>query len=305
MASYFYLTLDTLAPSGITLKINNGATYTTTETVTLSIGCSDASTTGYQMKIWGIKDVTNESDATWQTFATSKSVTLASGDGLKTVHIKVRDDVYNESSEVTSTITLNTSVPAVTIQSQDVTKISKVSPKNVCTLTWYADSAFTEYKVCVVSSINATQATEGLTVAENDGLEVVVYGTITEAIQKAKKGKVKPNEMWLAVSNDYTLEIINDANFIPASDLGDAIKQNGLLGRINGVAVYESANVPEGTDFVLGNKVYCHFVPAWSVPVHVADIADGKHIGSCAVQARKVYGAEITKPETVLVKKSA
>lgn len=65
MASYFYLTLDTLAPSGITLKINNGATYTTTETVTLSIGCSDASTIGYQMKIWGIKDVTNESDATW------------------------------------------------------------------------------------------------------------------------------------------------------------------------------------------------------------------------------------------------
>lgn len=132
-----------------------------------------------------------------------------------------------------------------------------------------------------------------------------VYGTITEAIQKAKKGKVKPNEMWLAVSNDYALEVINDANFIAASDLGDAIKQNGLLGRINGVAVYESVNVPEGTDFVLGNKVYCHFVPAWAVPVHVADLADGKHIGACAVQGRKVYGAEITKPETVLVKKSA
>ena len=126
-----------------------------------------------------------------------------------------------------------------------------------------------------------------------------VYGTITEAIQTAKKGKVKPNEMWLAVSNDYALEVINDANF------GDAIKQNGLLGRINGVAVYESVNIPEGTDFVLGNSVYCHYVPAWAVPVAVKDLADGKHIGACAVQGRQVFGAMISKPATVLVKKNA
>lgn len=131
------------------------------------------------------------------------------------------------------------------------------------------------------------------------------YGTITEAIQAAKKGKVKPNEMWLAVSNDYALEVINDSNFIAASNLGDAIKQNGLLGRINGVAVYESVNVPAGTDFVLGNNVFCHYVPAWAVPVAVNDLADGKHIGACAVQGRQVYGAKITKPATVLVKKSA
>ena len=131
-----------------------------------------------------------------------------------------------------------------------------------------------------------------------------VYGTITEAIQAAKKGKVKPNEMWLAVSNDYALEVINDPNFIAASNLGDAIKQNGLLGRINGVAVYESANVPAGTDFVLGNRVYCHYVHAWAVPVGVKDLADGKHIGACAVQGRQVYGAKVTKPATVLVKKT-
>ena len=132
-----------------------------------------------------------------------------------------------------------------------------------------------------------------------------VYGTITEAIQKAKKGKVKPQEMWLAVSNDYALEIINDSNFVAASDLGDAIKQNGLLGRINGVAVYESANIPTGTDFVLGNNVFCHFVDEWAVPVGVNDLADGKHIGASAVQGRKVYGAKVTKPATVLVKKTA
>lgn len=130
-----------------------------------------------------------------------------------------------------------------------------------------------------------------------------VYGTITEAIQKAKKLKVKPKEMWLAVSNDYALEVINDGKFIAASNLGDEIKMNGLLGKIDGVSVYESANL--AADFVLGNNQYCHFVEAWAVPVHVADLADGKHIGASAVQGRKVYGATITKPATVLVKKAA
>lgn len=130
-----------------------------------------------------------------------------------------------------------------------------------------------------------------------------VYGTITEAIQTAKKLKVKPKEMWLSVSNDYALEVINDPHFIAASNLGDDIKMNGLLGKIDGVAVYESANLT--ADFVLGNNQYCHYVEAWAVPVTVNDLADGKHIGASAVQGRKVTGYKITKPATVLVKQSA
>ena len=52
MASFFKLILDTLAPSGLTLLLNNGATYATSNTVTASIAVEDATTTGYQMKIW-------------------------------------------------------------------------------------------------------------------------------------------------------------------------------------------------------------------------------------------------------------
>ena len=121
MASYFNLILDTLAPSGITLSINNGAIYTTTASVQLTIGCSDSDTTGYQMKIWGINGATTESQASWETFTTSKTVTLPAGDGLKTVYVKVRDDVYNESSAVSAQITVNTSVPTVTVSAVDVT----------------------------------------------------------------------------------------------------------------------------------------------------------------------------------------
>ena len=168
MASYFNLTLDTLAPSGVSITINEGAQYTSTAEVQLTIGCSDGNTTGYQMKIWGISGATTESAASWETFSTSKVVTLPGSDGLKTVYVKVRDDVYNESSSASDSITLNTAVPAVTITGPDVTRISKVSPKNVAAFSFVADCDFVEYKVKVVPSISSLESA-GTTIATKNG----------------------------------------------------------------------------------------------------------------------------------------
>ena len=168
MASYFNLTLDTLAPSGVSITINEGAQYTTTAEVQLTIGCSDGNTTGYQMKIWGISGATTESAASWETFSASKVVTLPGSDGLKTVYVKVRDDVYNESSAASDSITLNTAVPAVTITGPDVTRISKVSPKNVAAFSFVADCDFVEYKVKVVPSISSLESA-GTTIATKNG----------------------------------------------------------------------------------------------------------------------------------------
>lgn len=157
MASYFNLTLDTTAPSGLTLAINDGALYATSTAVTLTISVTDEQTTGYQMKIWGIDGVADEGSASWENYATSKSVNLTAGDGLKTVYIKVRDDVGNESAQVSDTITLNTSVPVVTITGPDKSKISKVSGFNQAIINFTADVEFEEYKVCVVPQSNSTQ----------------------------------------------------------------------------------------------------------------------------------------------------
>lgn len=157
MASYFNLTLDTTAPTGLTLSINDDALYTTSTTVTLKIDVGDEATSGYQMKIWGIADVADEGSASWETFATTKSVTLTSGDGLKTVHVKVRDDVGNESAEATDTITLDTTIPVVTVTGPDKSKISKVSSFNQSVINFTTDVEFTEYKVCVVPQTSSTQ----------------------------------------------------------------------------------------------------------------------------------------------------
>lgn len=104
------------------------------------------------MKIWGTKAAETEEKASWETFAASKSLVLTDGDGLKTVHIKVRDDVGNESAAVTASITVNTTVPVVTITGPDKSKISKVTGFDVCAFSFTSDVDFEEYTVRVVPS---------------------------------------------------------------------------------------------------------------------------------------------------------
>lgn len=182
MASYFNLTLDTLAPSGVKVTINDGAQYASSRAVNLKISTSDSQTSNYQMKIWGIEGVASESAAKWETFSTTKSVTLTDGDGLKTVYVKVRDDVWNESTQASDTITLNTAVPVVTISGPDVAKISKVAEKNVSSFTFRSDVKIVAWKVMVVQSNSATEGTGTNKQIPTDGGSTNMTGsTPTEA----------------------------------------------------------------------------------------------------------------------------
>lgn len=159
MASYFNLTLDTTAPSGVGVVIENGALYTSIVSVDLAISCSDASKAGYSMKIWGsVEDATTEAAATWQNYSPTATINLTTGDGLKTVYVKVRDNVYNESTAASATITLNTSIPVVTIVGPDTNIISKVTGKDTSVFNFTVDQHFVEYKVGVVPKNTSTQA---------------------------------------------------------------------------------------------------------------------------------------------------
>ena len=168
MASYFNLTLDTLAPAGLTVKLNGEDIYTTTASVTMTLTLTDSNTTGYQMKIWGVDGVAEEESASWETYSASKSITLPSGDGLKTVYVKVRDSVGNESAEASDSITLDTAVPTVTVTGPDKATISKVSGFDMAVVNFMSDIAFEEYKVCVVPATSSTQES-GTTIQTTNG----------------------------------------------------------------------------------------------------------------------------------------
>ena len=186
MASYFNLTLDTLAPSISLFNINDGALVTTSRNVTLKITSADAAA----MKIWGIDGVANEANATWEAFSGTKAVTLPSGDGSKTVHIKVRDSVYNESSASSASITLSTAIPTITITGPDVSVISEQSGKNVATFSFQSSMALKAWKVKLVptnasahdagTQIPATAGSTGMTgttLAANTSQQCTINGT--------------------------------------------------------------------------------------------------------------------------------
>ena len=215
MASYFNLTLDTLAPSITAFTINSGAAVTTSRNVTLQITAPEAAS----MKIWGIDGVASEAAASWETFASTKSVTLTSGDGTKTVYIKVRDSVYNESASSSDTITLSTAIPTITITGPDVSVISEQSGKNIATFSFSSSMALKAWTVRLVpSNASAHDAgtqipttggstnMSGTTLAANTSKECKIYGADLSSAAGGTDGtyiikvfgQASANDLWSA-----------------------------------------------------------------------------------------------------------
>lgn len=153
MANYVNITLDTVAPAGVSVLLNGDAEKTTSSAVTLTIACEEAAD-GYQMKIWGTADSPTENDAVWETFQNTKNVVLPAGDGLKTVCVKVRDDVWNESATASDTIMLYEKLPSVVGLSVNTSKISLVNGKNVTSGNFGFDENIDAVKIMLVRNVN-------------------------------------------------------------------------------------------------------------------------------------------------------
>ena len=132
--------VDTTAPTGATVTINNGDTYTNTTSVTLTLTATDESSKKMRFK-------NNASWSDWEDFGSSKSWTLRSVDGTRTVYYQVKDLAENLATAVTDTIILDT-----------------VKPSNVTvTITGGGDTPTTySNSVSVTLAITAADATSGL-----------------------------------------------------------------------------------------------------------------------------------------------
>lgn len=164
MASSFVLTLDTTGPAGVTLVLAGAASVVSLHAITAAIATTDPVTTGYQMKIWGDVDPavnaniqTTEAASSWITFTAAQALTLSTGDALKTINVRLRDDVLNESAVATDTITLNTAVPVITIVGPDVAKVSEKTGASVANFSFTADVALAAYKVKVVPAVGSLE----------------------------------------------------------------------------------------------------------------------------------------------------
>lgn len=165
MAAYFNLILDTTAPSGAGISIPS---LTNTRSITATLAATDAT----QMKLYGDigtgSAATAEASASWETYAESKTIQLTSGDGSKTVYVKFRDAVGNESAAVSAATTLDTTAAIVTITGPDVSTISKLDGYNTAAFTFSSDTDFVAWEVRVVPSSSSAR-TAGAVIGTANG----------------------------------------------------------------------------------------------------------------------------------------
>jgi hypothetical protein len=96
---------DTTPPTG-SITINGGATYTNSSSVTLALSATDPSGVSQMC----ISNTTTCS--TWETYAASKSWTLTTGDGGKTVYAWFKDTAGNaDATPYSNAITLDATAP--------------------------------------------------------------------------------------------------------------------------------------------------------------------------------------------------
>jgi len=99
--------LDTTSPAG-SIAINGGASYTSTNTVTLDLSATDATS--------GIAEVRFSNDNTtwtpWEAYTASRTWTLTNGDGIKTVYYQIRNNAGLVSAHL-DWIELDTDAPEI------------------------------------------------------------------------------------------------------------------------------------------------------------------------------------------------
>lgn len=242
MASYFNLTLDTTAPTGGSISAPSSTGSTSVALTLGATGASQMNiwgditgTDAYVLVInptgnprnqgWyeieeGSEEFVHTNDSAvdsskdyyelvtgssgWITYSASTNVTLTTGDGTKTIYVKYRDDVGNESAAVSTTVILDTAGPAVTIIGPDVAKISKISGYNVSAFSFSADDAFVEWKVKVVPSSSSahtagtqiptaggsTNMSGNTTTAASTPVACTIYGADLEAASSGDGAKV-------------------------------------------------------------------------------------------------------------------
>jgi hypothetical protein len=210
--SYVYITLDTTAPTNPIVRIEGDALYTSNQLVTLNISVDDTITTGYQMKIWGSVDPSNDTNiqtteelSEWISFSENPQVMLSGLDGTKTINIRVRDDVHNPSSVAVDTIEMDGSIPTVTVTTPDIPKISKVEGKDTTSFTFQSSENFVEYKVKLVGTTGAKEDAGQLIGVVNGSINTSGTGTFPSSTITTVTLKAKDLESAMANMNGQNI----------------------------------------------------------------------------------------------------
>ena len=145
---------------------------------------------------------------------------------------------------------------------------------------------------------------KGTTSSDTDALtEADAYKKIASEIANMKKRNMEISSMRVVVSADTELLLLTDDKFANTSgNLGAELVREGVIGKINGVAVKPNYLLPENVEFIVYDKRFAQKYEVWSVEPSINSLADGKHIGASALQGRQVGGLDVTNALGVQIK---
>ena len=148
------ITLDTSGPSNNSIKISGDATYTQSTSVTLTLSSTGAT----KMCISNTTSCSNYVD-----YATSKSWTLSSGDGTKTVYVWFKDSAGNVANRVSDTIVLDASTPSISRKaaSYNFNQGTNKAVSELYTVTYGPSSGSTVCKVGTTTVTNISSLAVG------------------------------------------------------------------------------------------------------------------------------------------------
>lgn len=136
-------------------------------------------------------------------------------------------------------------------------------------------------------------------------IDALAYDTVYSRIVDIRTAMSKANipddgKRYLLVTPDTMAYILKAPEFIKASDLGDAVVQEGVIGKIAGFKVIEWNDDTAGLVMIAGHPRFATRAEEFSVPVHIQDLSgSGKYIGASAVQGRYVYDHKVLRSTAI------
>ena len=125
------------------------------------------------------------------------------------------------------------------------------------------------------------------------------YAAVVKARTDLSKANV-PNDgkRYILVVPDFLALLLKSDEFISASNLGDEVKQMGVIGRIAGFNVIEWNDSTANLQFIAGHPKFATRVNEWKVPVSLVNLTN-EYIGSSAVQGRMCYGHDVLRATAI------
>ena len=129
-----------------------------------------------------------------------------------------------------------------------------------------------------------------------------IYDKIIMAARTALSKANVPNDgkRFMLATPDTMALIITAPEFIRASDLGDDVVKEGVIGKIAGFKVIEWNTDEDNLLAIFGHPRFATRAAEFKVDVHIENLnGSGNYIGASAVQGRKVYGHKVLRATAI------